>query len=528
MRTSRILSMVAVLGISASCALNPTPTSASENSYAESVLADKPVGFWRFEEGTGSQTAIDTVDEKGAANGSYYMVTLGKPSASNALGTAAEFHGAGACSYVDLGSPKKLMIRGDMTIEWWQYVANDDPEDQAIICWAGPGEGASENVLYEMVLRYSDQQKQSKYPRPQFVLGHEYGQGTNVRMTSELRSQFNRWYHVAAVRDAEARTVQFYINGLPSGDPISYSVNDSNPQGGESVGAAIGRLGQFDNRYFQGMLDEVAVYDHVLAGERILAHYRIALEGISMAQPPLIVAHRGNNRFAPENTLISYKQAIEAGAPIVELDLQYSGDGVIILMHDKTLDRTTSGAGEVNSKSYAELKKLDAGIWKDSKYAGEPVPSFTEVAKVCKDKTVMMLDLKTLIKGSEIAAVLSDTGFPEDQLIVAPWVIDHAPEIKPYLPDASMILLHSQLPSEYNGDDAFFDQMKHLGFSGFSLNWQHLTEPFVRGAQRHGMKVYTWTINDQTEISGAVLLNVDGIITDDPKASAEYIQILLD
>ena len=87
-----------------------------------------------------------------------------------------------------------------------------------------------------------------------------------------------------------------------------------------------------------------------------------------------------------------------------------------------------------------------------------------------------------------------------------------------------MILLHSQLPAEYTGDDIFFDDMKQLGFSGFSLNWSHLTESFVRAARQNDMKVYTWTLNNPEDISGAVLMEVDGIITDDPKATAVYIE----
>ncbi len=494
-----------------------------DNPYVDAVLADKPVGYWRFEEASNASVAVNLADKSDATQGSYNMVTLGIPSATKALGNAAAFHGADADSYIDLGSPESLMIRGDLTIEWWQYVTNSNVEDQAIICWAKPGDSASDNVLYEVVLRYDEKQKEQKYPRPQIVLGHEYGQGTNVRMPSQATVHFNRWYHIAVVRDADARTVQYYINGFPSGEPISYATNNNNPTGGESAGVTIGRLGQFDSRYFQGYLDEVAVYNHTLTADRILKHYRTALKGADMKERSIVVAHRGNNRFAPENTIVSYKQAIEAKAPMVEMDLQYSKDGVIILMHDKTLDRTTDGTGEVKAKTLDELKTLDAGTWKGTQYTGEPVPTFAEVAKVCKGQTIIMLDLKTLVKGDDIAKALSEADFPEDQVVVAPWQIEHATSIKPYLPDANMILLHSQLPEEYTGDDVFFDNMKQLGFSGFSLNWTHLTESFVRAARQNGMKVYTWTINDPVDISGAVLMKVDGIITDDPKATAVYI-----
>ncbi len=420
------------------------------------------------------------------------------------------------------------MVKGDLTVEWWQYMTHEDTEARAIICWASPGEATEDNVLYEMVLRYRAEQKSEKYARPQLALGHEYGPGNNLHAYSQAVIHPHKWYHVVAVRDAKAKTIQYYINGMPSGEPIGYSDKHDNAQGGEAGGVAIGRLGQFDRRYFKGMLDEVAVYDHTLSGERVMAHYRAALTGTDMSGRAQVVGHRGNNRFAPENTLVSYEQALEAQAPIMELDLHRSKDGVVILIHDDTVDRTTNGSGEVKDMTLAQLKTLDAGLWKDPKYTGETVPTFQETAELCKGRAIMMLDLKADVKGHEIAKVLASTGIAQDQIIVAPWKIERAPGIKPYLPDAPMILLHSSPPSAYNGGDKFFEDMKAIGFSGFSLKWMHLPQDFVDGAHRHGMKVHTWTINDPEEISGAVLMGVDGIITDVPEAAAAIIKQVLE
>jgi glycerophosphoryl diester phosphodiesterase len=514
--------LIGIASVCMSCTLGQPPAIGSVGGYADAVLADQPVGYWRFEDPAGSARATNSADGGHSIAGVYHDVSLGSPSATSALGTAATFLGAGASSYVDLGSSDTLMIRGDLTIEWWQYMADGDTEDHAIICWARPGESSADNVLYEMVVRYTEEQKEKKTPRPQFALGHEYGAGTNARLKSPDVVHPNRWYHVVAVRDAESRSVQYYINGLPAGDPISYAESDDNAQGGEAGGAAIGRLGQFDSRYFKGLLDEVAVYNHTLSAERILEHYRVALKSMAISNPVQVVAHRGNNRFAPENTLVSYEQAIEARAPIVELDLHRSKDGVVVLLHDDTLERTTNGTGRVNDLTLEELKTLDAGSWKDARYAGEPIPTLDEIAALCKGRTIMMLDLKDPVRGDEIAPVLSRAGIANDQVIVAPWKIEQAPDIMPHLPGTSMILLHSKPPSEYTGDESFFEDMKQMGFNGFSLSWTHLPASFVDAAHRHGMKVYTWTLNNPGDISGAVLMKVDGIITDVPAAAAEH------
>ena len=512
----------------AGCISCPVPATASEDGYADAVLADQPVGYWRFEEETASAVAVSSAVGS-EVDGTYHNVTLGNPSATPALGSAAEFTAdAEDTSYIDLGSPDELMLRGDLTVEWWQYTTHNDADARAIICWASPGEASDDNVLYEMMLRYSDEQKAAKYPRPQLALGHEYGSGKNVRVYSQAVTHPHKWYHIVAVRDAQAKTIRYYINGLPSGEPQSYSPTHENAEGGESAGAAIGRLGQFDRRYFKGLLDEVAIYDHTLTEERVMAHYRAALGARDESTRVQVVAHRGNNRYAPENTLVSYEQALAAQAPIVEMDLHRSKDGVIVLLHDDTLERTTNGSGHVKDMTVAELKTLDAGLWKAPEYAGETIPTLQEIAELCKGRTIMMLDLKDPVRGDEIAAVLASTGIAEDQIIVAPWKADQAPDIKPYLPDAPMVLLHSKPPSAYTGDDAFFEDMKAMGFSGFSLKWMHLPKTFVDAAHRHGMKVHTWTINDPEDISGAILMGIDGIITDVPEAASACVAQILD
>ncbi|MDZ7780188.1 MAG: glycerophosphodiester phosphodiesterase [Gemmatimonadota bacterium] len=91
-----------------------------------------------------------------------------------------------------------------------------------------------------------------------------------------------------------------------------------------------------------------------------------------------IIAHRGFSARAPENTLAALSAAIEAGADAVEFDLQVTRDGVPVLFHDDSLDRTTDGTGTLADRSMDELRTLDAGSWFDPSFAGEPVPALAE------------------------------------------------------------------------------------------------------------------------------------------------------
>jgi len=93
----------------------------------------------------------------------------------------------------------------------------------------------------------------------------------------------------------------------------------------------------------------------------------------------LVIAHRGASGTRPENTLVAFRRAEELGAQMVELDVQLSRDGEVIVLHDWTLDRTSDGRGRVGKRTIEELRRLDAGTWFDRAYAGERIPTLGEV-----------------------------------------------------------------------------------------------------------------------------------------------------
>ena len=109
---------------------------------------------------------------------------------------------------------------------------------------------------------------------------------------------------------------------------------------------------------------------------------------------PLIIAHRGASGLAPENTMAAFKKAYDTGVSMIELDVQKTKDGHLVIMHDDTVDRTTNGKGKIEDLTLEEIKKLDAGSWFSSEYTGEKIPTLGEVLEWAKDKIKVDIEVK--------------------------------------------------------------------------------------------------------------------------------------
>jgi glycerophosphoryl diester phosphodiesterase len=112
--------------------------------------------------------------------------------------------------------------------------------------------------------------------------------------------------------------------------------------------------------------------------------------------PPLVIAHRGDSAHRPENTVVSFASALECGASVVELDVQLTGDGHVVVLHDPSVDRTTDGRGDVREMTLAEVRKLSAGFRErfGSTWAGERVPTLSEVLGLLHGRARVMIEIK--------------------------------------------------------------------------------------------------------------------------------------
>lgn len=263
---------------------------------------------------------------------------------------------------------------------------------------------------------------------------------------------------------------------------------------------------------FAGVIVGIATISQMLAFFRNKSVYLSeALEKIC------ITAHRGASDGAPENTMASIALAIEEGADYVELDVRLTADGVPVLLHDKTLSRTTGVSKKVEQVTYKELATYDAGSSYSKQYAGEAVPRLEDVLKKYGGKIGFNLELKDkeskelvrlvvkLIEahGMEESCVVTSMSYPQLE-----WVKERKPTIR-----TGYIL------SLAYGD---FSEWKAADF--LSIRSGFLTENVVKEAHALGKEVHVWTVNKEKELIRMKTIGVDNIITDKPAYAREIIQ----
>ena len=129
--------------------------------------------------------------------------------------------------------------------------------------------------------------------------------------------------------------------------------------------------------------------------KRILLAMTVMAGWTYAAQPPMrFISHRGESMDAPENTMAAFRLSQERGVFGFECDIYTTSDNEIICLHDVTLDRTTDGSGKPGDFTLAELRKLDAGLWKNEKFKGERIPTLTEALTLAREGSEIYIDIK--------------------------------------------------------------------------------------------------------------------------------------
>ena len=225
-----------------------------------------------------------------------------------------------------------------------------------------------------------------------------------------------------------------------------------------------------------------------------------------------VIAHRGNSVSAPEDTLAAIREAFDLGVPIVEVDVYLSRDGVPVVFHDETVERTTNGTGVVWEKTLAELKALDAGAWKGPRYAGERIPTLAEALEAARGRGRLLLDLKMEGMGRAIAEVLRRLGMPPESVLAGTWSPSQANDVAAHLKGAA-ILAAGDAPTTWDGGYFARERARGIAVLEIGANW---SREFVAAANAHGLAVYAYTINDEPTMRELIEMGVDGIETDDP------------
>lgn len=231
---------------------------------------------------------------------------------------------------------------------------------------------------------------------------------------------------------------------------------------------------------------------------------------------PRRAAHRGAGKLAPENTLAAMRLGASFGYRMFEFDAKLSGDGVVILMHDPTVERTTNGAGRVAGHTLAELMKLDAGSWHSAPYAGEGVPTLARVARwLIANKLMANIEIKPC-PGRERetgAAVALEAVQLWKQVSVAPLLssfseqaLDAARQAAPELPRA--LLLDKVLPQDW------VERCRRLECVALDADHLALNRDVIAQAHAQRLRVVSYTINDPDRAAALAEAGLDCLITD--------------
>lgn len=238
---------------------------------------------------------------------------------------------------------------------------------------------------------------------------------------------------------------------------------------------------------------------------------------------PLVVAHRGNSSVAPENTLAAFEAAWRAGADAIELDVQLTADGHVVVIHDATLDATTDGTGALASTGLAAVRSADAGAWFSSSFAGQRVPTFAEVLEMLSARPG--IDLLLELKGSWTAEQVRRVTEPiaaaglGDRVVAQSFSAETVAALRTAAPDLRRGLLVLEAGPDLLERCAELEVVM-CNPHGLLL----LQQPdLVDRLHAAGLQVLVWTLNEPDQWSAAAELGVDGIITDRPDRLAGWL-----
>jgi len=229
----------------------------------------------------------------------------------------------------------------------------------------------------------------------------------------------------------------------------------------------------------------------------------------------LVFGHRGASAYAPANTIPAFELAVEQGADGVELDVQLSNDGELVVIHDFTVDATTNGSGEVASMSLEELQSLDAGSYFSDAFSGTRIPTLAEVFDAVADKLYINVELKTLSREpnglEQAAADLIQQRELQNRVIVSSFNPVALIELRRIAADIPIGYLYAP------GIPDFPDElMNKLAYEAAHPYYEMLSADEVSKLKSDGLRVNTWTVNDVEQARKLESMGVDLIMTDFP------------
>ncbi len=249
------------------------------------------------------------------------------------------------------------------------------------------------------------------------------------------------------------------------------------------------------------------------------------LSWLSPLRLPLIIAHRGSSSVSPENTLSAFHQAVRDGADAVELDVQLSRDGKVVVFHDRRLERTTDGHGELADQTFEELRSLSAGAWFSHDFVAERIPALHDVIRALPSKIGVNVEIKSDPRRPYLARRLAEeccriAGGEGHRVLFSSFSY------------RTLRFLKSRRPLIATG--LLYHPVLHLGRSPAALaqscgaNYLFVSGSMVRkrlveASHRAGLRVGEYTVNSNKRLERAVRYGLDAVFTDNPALVRDWL-----
>jgi glycerophosphoryl diester phosphodiesterase len=233
--------------------------------------------------------------------------------------------------------------------------------------------------------------------------------------------------------------------------------------------------------------------------------------------PALVIAHRGASAEAPENTLAAFRLAADQRTDFVELDVQESSDGQVLVVHDSDLMKVGANATKVWDGEAARLRSVDIGSFKSPQFAAERVPTLAEALEVCKGRCKVIVELKSYGHNQRleerVVEIVEAAGMQDDCVFMS---LDHAmvQRMKTLRPNWRVGILVAKAVGDLTDLEADF----------LAVEARMATRRFIRRAHRAGQEVFIWTVNDPAWMFVGLSRGVDGLITDKPDVARAVIE----
>ncbi|SFV44733.1 Hypothetical protein SSCIU_01525 [Mammaliicoccus sciuri] len=230
----------------------------------------------------------------------------------------------------------------------------------------------------------------------------------------------------------------------------------------------------------------------------------------------LKVAHRGVPSLAPENTMVSFKRAIEFNIDVIEIDIHRTIDGKLVVIHDPTTNRTSQEKGIIRKLTYEALTKYDVGKWKGEAYSGEQIPLFQDVLKLIKDTYIkLLIEIKQPENypniEEDIITMIKQHGISNNQIMIQSFNRNAIQKINILWPEIELGVLIKK-------KDRFISKraIKKIGeYANYiNPNYKIVTRRFVKAAHASHLKILPYTINDKHTAQKMLAMGVDGLISD--------------